>query len=79
MSEYKVNVAGSEDEGAVTGALTLAFSGDPMARWAWEDPQAYLSAFPRFVRGFGGGSILLVTAHYTEGFSGVALWYPPGA
>ena len=78
MSEYKVNVAGSEDEGAVTGALTLAFSGDPMARWAWEDPQAYLRAFPRFVQKFGGRAIQLGTAHYAEGFSGVALWYPPG-
>ena len=59
--------------------MTLAFSSDPPCRWAWPDPQQYLEAFPRFARAFGGGAIDLGTAHYCEGFSGVALWLPPGA
>jgi hypothetical protein len=37
-----------------------------------------LEAFPRFARAFGGGAVDLGTAHYYEGFSGVALWLPPG-
>jgi len=60
-------------------ALTLAFCGDPPCRWAWPDPQQYLEAFPRFARAFGGGAIDLGTAQCYEGFSGVALWLPPGA
>lgn len=78
MAEGKVNVAGPGDEEAVVAALTLAFAGDPMTRWSWETPEAYLSAFPRFARAFGGRAVGLGTAHYTDGFSGVALWYPPG-
>jgi GNAT superfamily N-acetyltransferase len=59
--------------------LALAFGGDPPCRWAWPDPQQYLEAFPRFARAFGGRAIDLGTAHYDEGFAGVALWLPPGA
>ena len=59
--------------------LTLAFGSDPPCCWAWPDPQQYLEAFPRFARAFGGRAIDLGTAHYYEGFSGTALWLPPGA
>jgi GNAT superfamily N-acetyltransferase len=58
--------------------LALAFGNDPPCRWAWPDPQQYLEAFPRFARAFGGSAIEHGTAHYYEGFSGVALWLPPG-
>jgi GNAT superfamily N-acetyltransferase len=58
--------------------LTLAFSSDPPCRWAWPDPQQYLEAFPRFARAFGSGAIDHGTAHYYEGFSGVALSLAPG-
>jgi hypothetical protein len=43
------------------------------------DAQQYLEAFPRFARAFGGGAIDHGTAHFYEGFSGVAWWLPPGA
>jgi len=33
---------------------------------------------PRFARAFGGGAVDHGTAHYYEGFRGVALWLPPG-
>jgi GNAT superfamily N-acetyltransferase len=58
--------------------LTLAFSSDPPCRWAWPDPQQYLEVFPRYARALGGGALEQGTAHYAEGFSGVALWLPPG-
>jgi GNAT superfamily N-acetyltransferase len=58
--------------------LALAFGSDPPCRWTWPDPQQYLEAFPLFARAFGGGAIEHGTAHYYEGFSGVALWLPPG-
>jgi ribosomal protein S18 acetylase RimI-like enzyme len=37
-----------------------------------------LEAFPQFARAFGGGAIAHESANYYEGFSGVALWLPPG-
>jgi GNAT superfamily N-acetyltransferase len=59
-------------------ALTRAFENDPPSRWVWPDRQQYLETFPRFARSFGGRAIELGTAYYYEGFSGVALWLPPG-
>lgn len=78
MPEGKVNIAAEADEDALVAALTIAFAGDPMTRWSWETPEAYLSAFPRFAKAFGGRAIGLGTAHYTDGFSGAAVWYAPG-
>src|SRR5215469_15931799 len=79
MSDPSIRTALAADVERCLAALTLAFSGDPPCRWAWPDPQQYLEAFPRFARAFGGGAIDLGTAQYYEGFSGVALWLPPGA
>jgi GNAT superfamily N-acetyltransferase len=58
--------------------LTLAFGSDPPCRWAWPDPQQYLEVFPRYARALGGGALQHGTGHYAEGFTGVALWLPPG-
>jgi len=79
MSDSLIRAATAADAEQCVAVLTLAFSSDPPCRWAWPDPQQYLEAFPRFARAFGGGAVDLGTAHYYEGFSGVALWLPPGA
>ena len=79
MSDSLVRTGIAADADRCLAALTLAFGGDPPCRWAWPDPQQYLEAFPRFARAFGGRAIDHGTAHYYEGFSGVALWLPPGA
>jgi ribosomal protein S18 acetylase RimI-like enzyme len=79
MSDPSIRAAVAADAEHCLAALTLAFSSDPPCRLAWPDPQQYLEAFPRFARAFGGGVINHGTAHYYEGFSGVALWLPPGA
>jgi len=79
MPDQFVRTAIAADAERCLATLTLAFSGDPPCRWAWPDPQQYLEAFPRFARAFGGWAIEHGTAHYYEGFSGVALWLPPGA
>jgi GNAT superfamily N-acetyltransferase len=79
MSDPFIRTAIAADAERCLATLTLAFSGDPPCRWAWPDPQQYLEAFPRFARAFGGRAIDHGTAHYYEGFSGVALWLPPGA
>lgn len=78
MADSLIRTATAADAERCLAALTLAFSSDPPSRWAWPDPQQYLEAFPRFARAFGGSAIALGTAHYYAGFSGVALWLPPG-
>jgi GNAT superfamily N-acetyltransferase len=74
-----IRTATPADAERCLAVLTLAFACDPPCRWAWPDPQQYLEAFPCFARAFGGGAIELRSAHYYEGFSGVALWLSPGA
>jgi GNAT superfamily N-acetyltransferase len=78
MSEPSIRTAHASEAERCIAVLTLAFAGDPAARWAWPDPQQYVNAFPRFARAFGGGAIDAGTAHYVEGFCGVALWLPSG-
>jgi GNAT superfamily N-acetyltransferase len=78
MSDPLIRTATAADAERCLAVLTLAFGSDPPCRWTWPDPHQYLEAFPRFARAFGGSALALGTAHYSEGFSGVALWLPPG-
>lgn len=78
MSTVAIRTATSSDRGPVTAALTLAFSGDPAARWAWPDPQQYLACFPEFVAALGGQAFEGQTAYCVDGFAGAALWLRPG-
>ena len=73
-----LRIATDADAGRCLAVLTLAFGSDPPCRWAWPDPQQYLEGFPRYARALGGGALDHGTAHYAEGFSGVALALPPG-
>ena len=67
------------DQVGVIGVLTLAFSGDPMARWSLPDPAKYLATFSLVARAFGGDAFEKGTAYIANGFTGAALWLPPGA
>lgn len=60
-------------------ALTLAFSGDPAARWSWPDPEVFLENFPTFALALGGAAFGAGSAYADEDFRGAALWLPPGA
>jgi hypothetical protein len=60
-------------------SLTLAFSSDPVMRWAWPDQEKYLAYWPRVADAFVGGAFDQGTAHGLEDCLGVALWLPPGA
>jgi GNAT superfamily N-acetyltransferase len=57
--------------------IVLAFSGDPVARWAFADPHTYFEIFPRFVQAFGGKAFDQGSAHLVGGCA-AALWLPPG-
>ena len=73
-----IRTAQEADVNSCVTVLTRAFAHDPPSRWIWREPGRFRSAFPRFVRAFGGRAFAKGTAHYHAGFSGVALWLPPG-
>ena len=54
-------------------SLTLAFSSDPVMRWAWPDPGRYLTYWPRFAEGFGGQAFDDGTAFRAQGLPGCRL------
>ena len=61
-----------------TNIQLLAFASDPVIRWLWPEPDAFVRHFPELVRAFGGRAFEHRTAHVTDGFGGGALWLPPG-
>lgn len=56
----------------------LAFQVDPIVRWLWPEPDAYMRHFPALLAGFGGRAFENGTAYVTDDFSGGTLWLPPG-
>jgi ribosomal protein S18 acetylase RimI-like enzyme len=56
----------------------LAFIADPVIRWLWPEPDAYLDHFPALLAGFGGRAFDHRTAYVTDDFRGGTLWLPPG-
>lgn len=78
MSDVLIRTATATDEERCWALLALAFSSDPPCRWAWPDSHQYWETFARFAQAFGGRVVDRGTAHYYEGFSGVALRLPPG-
>ena len=74
-----VHSARSETEQqAVIAVITLAFSSDPMTRWAFPDPGTYLTVMPQMARAFGGNGFAHGAAHLTAGGTAAAIWLPPG-
>jgi GNAT superfamily N-acetyltransferase len=59
-------------------AMTIAFSADPAARWAWPDPLQFIRIFMPLVTLFGGKSFDHGTACVIGDFAAVAQWLPPG-
>jgi hypothetical protein len=78
MTISTIKVATASDEAGVIGVLTLAFSSDPMARWAQPDPHRYLTHFPSIAKAFGGTAFAQDTAYFAAGYAGAALWLQPG-
>lgn len=70
--------ATAADEDTIMALLVLAFGTDPAVRWLYPDPQQYLTAWPEFVRAFGGRAFAHGTAYRTADGAGAALWLPPG-
>jgi ribosomal protein S18 acetylase RimI-like enzyme len=78
MTTPIIKTATASDEAAAIAVVVLAFSTDPAARWTWPDPDRYLMHFPDAARAFGGKAFALDSAYCVDGYSGAALWLPPG-
>jgi ribosomal protein S18 acetylase RimI-like enzyme len=55
----------------------LAFAADPVIRWLWPEPDAYVRHFPALLDAFGGRAFDWDSAHVSEDFGGGSLWLPP--
>jgi ribosomal protein S18 acetylase RimI-like enzyme len=76
--ERPVSVATASDRTRLLEVMTSAFETDPAARWVYPDVEQYRRNFPAFAQAFGGRALERDTAYYSNGFSGAALWLPPG-
>jgi GNAT superfamily N-acetyltransferase len=78
MATNDVRSATDADHQAVIAVITLAFSADPMARWAFPDPATYVAVMPDVIRAFGGNGFAHGTVHLVDGGVAAAMWLPPG-
>ncbi len=78
MEEPTIRTVDRREVARATSVQVMAFSADPVMRWLWPEPAAYVQHFPVFVRGFGGRAFEHDVAHVTADFMGGSLWLPPG-
>jgi GNAT superfamily N-acetyltransferase len=78
MSTVEVRAVSQREQQAVIDVITLAFSTDPMARWAYPNPQTYLAFMPETIKAFGGKGFAHGTVHLIDGGRAAAMWLPPG-
>jgi ribosomal protein S18 acetylase RimI-like enzyme len=73
-----IHTAKDIDSDRLLATAVLSFSTDPFVRWAAADPYHYLTHYPALVRPFLAQALRNRTAYYSQAFSGVVLWLPPG-
>lgn len=78
MAKVEVRAAKDDDKQAVIDVITLAFSTDPMARWAYPLPAHYLTAMPRTIEAFGGSGFAHDSVDLADDGGAAAMWLPPG-
>lgn len=76
--KHDIREATISEKERFAAAMTIAFSTDPAARWAWPDPLEFIRVFLPLVTLFGGKSFDHGTAYVVGDFAGVAHWLPPG-
>jgi ribosomal protein S18 acetylase RimI-like enzyme len=77
MTLPKVRSLSESNAEHAIAALTLAFSTDPVIRAFYPDPLDHLTHFPEMMRINIVPAISRHAAHYVEGFSAAAIWFPP--
>lgn len=79
MRSLPIESVSKIDQPRVVATLVSAFVADPVERWLYPQPFAYLTEFPAFVAAFGGEAFEAGTVWSLDGFAAVAMWLPPGA
>ena len=77
MPTRTIHTATLSDKEHIIDTLVLAFSADPVERWLYPDPHAYLTNFPIFLTAFTAKTFESEKAYYVNGYAGAALWLPP--
>ena len=77
MPTARIHTATASDKEQIIDLLVLAFGADPLERWLYPNPRAYLRHFPRFLTAFTGRAFDSGHAYYVDGYSAAALWLPP--
>lgn len=72
------SIVSRSDADQVLSGLTLGFAADPLIRWIYPEPEAFLAHFPRVADLFGGRAFEHGAAYRNEDFTATALWLPPG-
>ena len=78
LLQQTVRVAQPGERHRVVDTITSAFESDPAARWMYPDQKHYRRFFPALIDALGGRAIEHGAAYIAEGFSGAAMWLPPG-
>jgi len=78
-SSIETRIVGPDEMSRAFSTIIAAFIADPFVRFIWPSPHAYFQNGPRFLREFAGASFEHGSARVSAGFSGAALWLPPGA
>nr|VFK38365.1 MAG: Acetyltransferase (GNAT) domain-containing protein [Candidatus Kentron sp. SD]VFK43533.1 MAG: Acetyltransferase (GNAT) domain-containing protein [Candidatus Kentron sp. SD]VFK79587.1 MAG: Acetyltransferase (GNAT) domain-containing protein [Candidatus Kentron sp. SD] len=78
MTMTSIKTTTDTDVPRAIAVMVLAFSADPLIRWIYPEPHAYLTCFPNFVRKFAGKAFEKKTLYHMDGFTGAALWRSPG-
>jgi ribosomal protein S18 acetylase RimI-like enzyme len=79
MSTVTIQAVATDDQPRVIATLVSAFIADPVERWLYPEPVAYLTQFPAFVAAFGGAAFASQTVWSLDEFAAAAIWLPPGA
>jgi ribosomal protein S18 acetylase RimI-like enzyme len=79
VSTGAIQTVAGDDQARVIATLVSAFIADPVERWLYPEPVAYLTQFPAFVAAFSGAAFESQTVWSLEEFAAVTMWLPPGS
>ena len=74
-----IQTVAGDDQARVIATLVSALIADPVERWLYPEPVAYLTQFPAFVAAFGGAAFDRQTVWSLEEFAAVTMWLAPGS
>ena len=78
MTALAIHTAQPSDLERVLSTMVVAFSTDPISRWALPEPHQYVTYFPQIVVKMGGAAFENSAAFSTDDYAGACLWLPPG-